>query len=100
MMHHSTEEQRNFAGENLAYLWVGIPEFEASAVQDGVKMWEEEEPLYSPQDPSPALHFTQMVWKETTKIGIGCAKSGDMMYLTARYTPRGNFGSFEENVQM
>ena len=99
MMHHSTEEQRNMEGENLAYLWVGIPEMAATAVKDGVQMWEDEEPLYNPDDPSPALHFTQMVWKATTKVGIGCAKSGDMEYITARYAPRGNFDSFTDNVQ-
>nr|QNH72473.1 toxin candidate TRINITY_DN30655_c0_g2_i3 [Pachycerianthus borealis] len=99
VMAHSTEEQRNFQGENLAFLWVGLPELENTAAQEGTKMWIEEEPLY-PVDPMQALHFTQMVWKKTTNIGIGCAKSGDMVYVCARYNPRGNFESFTENVQM
>jgi len=40
-------------------------------------------------------HFTQMVWKTTTKLGCGVSGS----YLTCRYHPQGNFiGRFEENV--
>lgn len=40
-------------------------------------------------------HFTQVVWKGTTKLG--CGLSGD--YVVCRYSERGNLlGAFEENV--
>jgi uncharacterized protein YkwD len=37
-------------------------------------------------------HYTQMVWKNTTEIGMGVAvsKSGET-YVVARYNPHGNF---------
>ena len=44
------------------------------------------------------LHFTQVVWKGTMKVGVGIA--GD--FVVARYYPAGNmlsFGGFAKNVQ-
>lgn len=35
-------------------------------------------------------HYTQLVWKTTTKIGCGTAVSGNSVYLTCQYTPQGN----------
>ncbi len=35
-------------------------------------------------------HYTQMVWKTTTKIGCGIATSGNSVYLACQYTPQGN----------
>lgn len=48
-------------------------------------------------------HFTQVVWKESTVLGIGRAESkkGGMKcaYIVGRYKPAGNMGGrFEENV--
>ncbi|XP_057305022.1 ectin-like [Hydractinia symbiolongicarpus] len=36
-------------------------------------------------------HFTQVVWKPTTHIGVGIAKSSSGTYIVARYSPQGNF---------
>ena len=36
-------------------------------------------------------HYTQMVWKDTTKIGCGEASNTDVTYLVCRYTPPGNY---------
>ena len=48
------------------------------------------------------LHFTQIVWKESTELGIGFAKGtkGSMTcyYAVGRYRKRGNFG-FKEDYQ-
>ncbi len=49
-------------------------------------------------------HFTQVVWKESTELGMGTANSmkGSMYcwYAVARYKPAGNFmGKFKKNVE-
>ena len=45
-------------------------------------------------------HFTQLVWKGSTKLGVGIAKQGSTVVVVARYTPAGNFrGRYQENVQ-
>jgi len=45
-------------------------------------------------------HFTQLVWKGSKEIGIGCAKSSDgSYYVVANYHPSGNWvGEERENV--
>ncbi len=46
-------------------------------------------------------HFTQVVWKNTAKIGAGIAYNGDRTkaYVVAQYTPPGNYeGQYQENV--
>ena len=35
-------------------------------------------------------HFTQCVWANTRKIGVGIARSGDTWYVVANYYPAGN----------
>lgn len=36
-------------------------------------------------------HYTQIIWKSTTKIGMGIASDGSGgYYVVARYTPEGN----------
>ena len=56
-------------------------------------------------------HFTQMVWRDTTKFGVGIAtrENGDGnidTFIVARYAPRGNihttgqrFEDYSRNVQ-
>ncbi|XP_057300775.1 Golgi-associated plant pathogenesis-related protein 1-like [Hydractinia symbiolongicarpus] len=39
----------------------------------------------------PIGHFTQVVWKSTTTIGVGMARSASGTYIVARYHPRGNY---------
>ena len=53
-------------------------------------------------------HFTQVVWKSTTKLGCGVAscpniesmgKWADVLYIVCRYTPAGNWdGQYAANV--
>lgn len=48
-------------------------------------------------------HFTQVVWKESTVLGIGRAEAeeGGMKcaYIVGRYKPAGNFiGEYQQNV--
>ncbi|XP_066936330.1 uncharacterized protein [Clytia hemisphaerica] len=47
-------------------------------------------------------HFTQMVWKDSKRIGIGMAISRDQthIYVVAHYAPKGNYiGQFTQQVQ-
>ena len=46
-----------------------------------------------------AERFTQLVWKNTTKVGCGMQKMGDKMIVVAHYYNKGNMaGEYEENV--
>jgi len=43
--------------------------------------------------------FTQMVWQETRKIGIGVQQDGDTYLIIAVYYPPGNLpGQYASNV--
>ena len=46
-------------------------------------------------------HFTQMVWKASTRLGVGYAFSDDKshLYVVAHYGPAGNVeGGYTQNV--
>uniref|UniRef100_A0A672YVI4 Im:7150988 n=1 Tax=Sphaeramia orbicularis TaxID=375764 RepID=A0A672YVI4_9TELE len=46
-------------------------------------------------------HFTQVVWKETTEVGVGVATDGNKLFVVGQYRPAGNMvmpGYFEKNV--
>ncbi|XP_022220824.2 Golgi-associated plant pathogenesis-related protein 1 isoform X2 [Drosophila obscura] len=83
-------------GENLYLTYGGDP-------NDCVKEWYDEISLYDFKKPGFAMntgHFTQVVWKSTTKLGMGKAASkGGKIYVVGRYQPQGNIlGKFEQNV--
>lgn len=46
-------------------------------------------------------HFTQVVWKGTTEVGVATATSANKFFTVARNRPRGNMfplGNFKRNV--
>ena len=44
-------------------------------------------------------HFTQLVWKGSTRLGAAVVQRGNIVVVVARYAPAGNFmGRFGENV--
>ncbi|KAM7018601.1 Golgi-associated plant pathogenesis-related protein 1-like isoform 2-T2 [Tautogolabrus adspersus] len=46
-------------------------------------------------------HFTQVVWKASTELGVGVASDGNKVFVVGQYRPAGNMnmsGYFEENV--
>ncbi|CAF1385927.1 unnamed protein product [Adineta ricciae] len=54
----------------------------------------------NPTSSSGTGHFTQVVWKASTRLGIGRAVSAsNKIYVVANYFPGGNFNNaYEENV--
>lgn len=49
----------------------------------------------------PAGHFTQVVWKDSTKLGVGMATNGKKVFVVGQYRPAGNMAVkeyFEKNV--
>ncbi|KAM8760022.1 Golgi-associated plant pathogenesis-related protein 1-like [Acanthopagrus schlegelii] len=46
-------------------------------------------------------HFTQVVWKASTKLGVGMATDGNKAFVVGQYRPAGNMAVkdyFEKNV--
>lgn len=89
-------------GENIFYLWTSDPNTKVTA-KEVCKNWYDEIKDYSfASEPRQmkAGHFTQMVWKSTTEMGMAYArgKSGKI-FVVANYSPRGNcIGQFTSNV--
>lgn len=98
-MEHSASEDRDGCGENLAW----SSDAASMETDQAVTMWYDEvsDPGYDFESPgytSGVGHFTQVVWKESTKLG--CGVSGG--YVVCRYCETaGNWtmdGEFERNV--
>ncbi len=89
-------------GENIYYAWSSQSGFDV----DGdvpVNAWYDERSNYNYDQPgfsSQTGHFTQVVWKDTTKLGCGKAKSTDgKVFVVCNYDPPGNVqGQFSQNV--
>ncbi|CAE6349471.1 unnamed protein product [Rhizoctonia solani] len=70
--------------------------------------WNAESKDYSPSNPQPS-HWTQVVWKSTTKVGCALATCApgtifpanyNANYYVCNYSPYGNvLGQFPQNVQ-
>ncbi|XP_018523890.1 Golgi-associated plant pathogenesis-related protein 1 isoform X1 [Lates calcarifer] len=46
-------------------------------------------------------HFTQVVWKDSTELGVGMATDGNRAFVVGQYRPAGNMnmpGYFEKNI--
>ena len=100
-MEHSSNEQRQGQGENLAMYGSTDPNDKTlTTTPFATKIWYDEVKDYNFDKPGfsgATGHFTQVVWKATTKAGFGVAGN----YVVGRYSPAGNFtneGMFEENV--
>ena len=93
-LQHSAREARPDEGENL---WMGTAE--AYSPEEMVGGWLSEKGkfrngIFPDVSASGNLqvvgHYTQMIWKDTTQIGCGAARSGDFDVLVCRYSPPGN----------
>ena len=72
--------------------------------QKATQDWYDEIKYYNFNRPgfsSQTGHFTQVVWKKSTRLGVGIGFSSDdrKVYVVTNYSPPGNFqGQFGENV--
>ncbi|KAI1016408.1 hypothetical protein LB503_010300 [Fusarium chuoi] len=91
---HSAGKDRPNQGENLAYAWASNG-FK-NPITAGAQGWLNEKKYYKGEtipkgNFSMYGHYTQCVWKTSTKIGIGAAKdSKGAWYTVARYSGPGN----------
>lgn len=90
-------------GENIFMMWSSDPSALPTA-REVCKKWYDEINDYNFTLESRTLkagHFTQMIWKESTNMGIAIAKGkhSGKTYVVANYNPKGNFiGKFLSNV--
>lgn len=84
-------------GENLAAGTEGVLDPEAT-----VKMWYDEIAKYKFPDGGFAMdtgHFTQVVWRGTTKVGCGHSQCKGNDIWVCNYDPAGNWdGQYRDNV--
>ena len=81
----------NVYGENL---FQGT--FGAYVAVDAAKAWETEKKDYAggvltDSNWAPAGHYTQMVWRQTTRLGCGQAICKGTLIVACNYEPAGNF---------
>ncbi|CAH0545884.1 unnamed protein product [Brassicogethes aeneus] len=98
-----THRANNKYGENIFSVYSSDFSHVPSA-RDAVKEWYDEGKHYTNYAKESinqkALHFTQVVWKESKELGVGVAKNQKgQTYVIANYNPRGNVGGhFVNNV--
>ncbi|KAI3372668.1 hypothetical protein L3Q82_022711 [Scortum barcoo] len=72
--------------------------------EEAVDSWYSEIKDYSWSNPGyngKSGHFTQVVWKDSTELGVGYATDGHVAFVVGQYRPAGNMnmpGYFEKNV--
>jgi hypothetical protein len=94
-LQHSTGADRQGQRENL---WMGT--HGAFSPEQMVGGWIAERAYYRPDQPFPYVsrtgnwadvaHYTQVVWRGTTRVGCAIYPSGRWDYLICRYSPPGN----------
>ncbi|EDV31291.2 uncharacterized protein Dana_GF14618 [Drosophila ananassae] len=69
---------------------------------DAVRSWYEEIHQYNWNHPSFQMntgHFTQVVWKDSTELGVGFARRGNTIFVVCNYNPPGNYNNmYRQNV--
>ncbi|XP_073825789.1 uncharacterized protein [Musca autumnalis] len=89
--------KQNKFGENLAF-----SSGSSYSVEDAVQAWYDEMENYDYKNPTISGntgHFTQVVWKESSQLGVGMVQKNDRTWVVCNYDPPGNvLGKFEDNV--
>jgi pathogenesis-related protein 1 len=92
------EHSRNRYGENLAAGSAG-----GLGPGDVVSMWSGEASGYDFRRPGFSMstgHFTQVVWRDTARVGCGVATCNGLDIWVCNYDPPGNVeGGYRDNVQ-
>ncbi|XP_016329445.1 Golgi-associated plant pathogenesis-related protein 1 [Sinocyclocheilus anshuiensis] len=89
-------------GENVFYSSSSVKKTPRG--KEAVDSWYSEIKDYnfsSPGFQSSTGHFTQVVWKSSTELGVGLATDGNTVFVVGQYKPAGNINSagyFEKNV--
>ncbi|KAI1849129.1 hypothetical protein JX265_013143 [Neoarthrinium moseri] len=92
-MEHSSGNQRPGEGENLAW-YSNSPN---DPLSGGAQMWMNEAKDYHGEPIGQGNfgkygHYTQCMWKSTTKLGMASARSAKGgTYIVGRYSPPGNW---------
>ena len=100
LFQHSNKEGY---GENLAY-FQGYPNEMMTLIKKSIDLWYDEIKLYNFNNPgySPSTgHFTCLVWKSSTKFGMGYSYNNTtkIVDVTMNTAPPGNIiGQFQDNV--
>ena len=91
----------NQNGENIYWSFSSNVNQQPSA-KAAVKSWYDEIQFYTfgtENNSSKTFHFTQVVWKNSTELGVGVASANGQTYVVANYSPPGNYmGNFVANV--
>lgn len=93
-MRHTTQAQREGAGENL---WMGAAGYYGADVMVGAFV---DERRYFRAGTFPNVsttgqwrdvgHYTQVIWRDTREVGCAVARGRDNDFLVCRYWPAGN----------
>ncbi|XP_061527132.1 Golgi-associated plant pathogenesis-related protein 1-like [Phycodurus eques] len=89
-------------GENIYFKWSSVPI--KLTGKEAVDSWYGEVQQYNWRNPgfqSNTGHFTQVVWKASTQLGVGMATDGNKVFVVGQYRPAGNISmsqNFRENV--
>ncbi|UJR27184.1 hypothetical protein I4U23_008480 [Adineta vaga] len=101
---HSTDRLGQF-GESLYSIERSRPITNVTGFGEKVTLtWYAEAALYDYTKPGYAkniAHFSQIVWKDSERLGVGFAfsKAGRKMFVVTQYGPPGNYGyAFSTNV--
>ena len=90
------DSNRGPYGENLAWRWTSNSSDDLYwTTARAVDAWYDEvyDPGYNFNNPGTSSgtgHFTQVVWKDSCRVGCGIAGFGEQ-YVVCRYDPPGNF---------
>jgi hypothetical protein len=106
------DPDNNDEGENIAYFGPPQPQCEGEKkgncfqCREVVDDWYKEIKDYDfaqgrSKNGKPVLHFTQIVWSQTTKMGMATAIGNNKLFSVARYSEKGNMlpaDNFVKNV--